>query len=668
MSRSLCRGMAGQDVRALHDALNFHIRRGEPLRVDGIFGPKTDARVREFQRANRLTVDGLAGPRTQAELCPMTSPIAGSGQNDTSGEKSSGSDNDFTLRYHTAASMIPRDAEISSLRCSRGVGSVVAVRRRNAMRLPSEEWFARRFLNYLSNLVGHDAAPLRWCRDADSDREAVRIGAQAFCLGREIFFSFAAPALATCAGQRLLAHEAAHAWQRSPYAAPLSERSRAILEAEAESFAFAALAGRAFRLRERAPFDEALAHAGPPCPREPQWVPVSARLQRDWLTANLTIEHAYKDAHPGNMVLLGSDFARMRTDIQLPRGAQLSGAHRAFADKLLRELRGISNQLQPDIIDFTKRAIYEIKSYSDASANVAKVTGQLESYYKLTDAIALAANVAPWSRDAPTWYPPHSLRFAGDPRKLICTECTMYVVGRYNSLNRPGLILYQLLQKQDDDEERKKRAQLLQVTQLAPEIAPMADKVQSLLRSQVKFAADDDYLILTPRSGYDALIRQTGAKQIEQILRMLQVPAMDVRQNPVIMLRLLGWTVVGVGMTVWVIADAITLAVGGALALGAAGAAEGPGALPLVMLRGLGQAANDNARILLPAAAGVLFTIGTTNNANAASGRFDSIDHIIAAPANACQSSGEAKLGAQITFLDKSFIIIGHATTKRTGA
>jgi hypothetical protein len=68
MGRILCVGTTGQDVRALQDALNFHIRRGEKLTVDGIFGPKTNARVREFQKANGLTVDGLVGPKTEAEL------------------------------------------------------------------------------------------------------------------------------------------------------------------------------------------------------------------------------------------------------------------------------------------------------------------------------------------------------------------------------------------------------------------------------------------------------------------------------------------------------------------------------------------------------------------------------------------------------------------------
>lgn len=72
MSRTLSQGMAGQDVRALQDVLNFHIRRGEPLKVDGVFGPKTHARALEFQKANGLIPDGLVGPKTSAELFEIT--------------------------------------------------------------------------------------------------------------------------------------------------------------------------------------------------------------------------------------------------------------------------------------------------------------------------------------------------------------------------------------------------------------------------------------------------------------------------------------------------------------------------------------------------------------------------------------------------------------------
>jgi hypothetical protein len=72
MGRILSRGTTGADVRALQDVLNFQIRRGTPLKVDGIFGPATDARVREFQSANDLKVDGLVGDLTNAELFVVT--------------------------------------------------------------------------------------------------------------------------------------------------------------------------------------------------------------------------------------------------------------------------------------------------------------------------------------------------------------------------------------------------------------------------------------------------------------------------------------------------------------------------------------------------------------------------------------------------------------------
>jgi hypothetical protein len=72
MSRTLSQGMTGQEVRALQDVLNFHIRRGEALKVDGIFGRKTHARVLEFQKVNGLQVDGLVGPRTEGQLFEVT--------------------------------------------------------------------------------------------------------------------------------------------------------------------------------------------------------------------------------------------------------------------------------------------------------------------------------------------------------------------------------------------------------------------------------------------------------------------------------------------------------------------------------------------------------------------------------------------------------------------
>lgn len=77
MGPLLSLGSQGQEVRAVQDVLNHHIRRLEPLKVDGVFGPKTDARVREFQKVNGLRVDGIVGPKTRAllfqvSLLPLT--------------------------------------------------------------------------------------------------------------------------------------------------------------------------------------------------------------------------------------------------------------------------------------------------------------------------------------------------------------------------------------------------------------------------------------------------------------------------------------------------------------------------------------------------------------------------------------------------------------------
>ena len=60
-------GETGKRVSDLQERLNAGGFK-PPLKVDGIFGPKTLAAVKAFQRSHGLKVDGLVGPHTTAAL------------------------------------------------------------------------------------------------------------------------------------------------------------------------------------------------------------------------------------------------------------------------------------------------------------------------------------------------------------------------------------------------------------------------------------------------------------------------------------------------------------------------------------------------------------------------------------------------------------------------
>src|SRR5262249_58588641 len=58
-------GSQGHPVPALQYLLRD---RGHHVTVDGIFGPKTEAAVEQFQIADQLRVDGIVGPQTWGAL------------------------------------------------------------------------------------------------------------------------------------------------------------------------------------------------------------------------------------------------------------------------------------------------------------------------------------------------------------------------------------------------------------------------------------------------------------------------------------------------------------------------------------------------------------------------------------------------------------------------
>jgi Putative peptidoglycan binding domain len=83
-------GMKGQQVRWAQILLNQHEASDPPLKVDGIFGPKTRAAVVSFQRSKSLKYDGMIGVQTWTVLVATGeySPIS-AGRPDSSAPKQS---------------------------------------------------------------------------------------------------------------------------------------------------------------------------------------------------------------------------------------------------------------------------------------------------------------------------------------------------------------------------------------------------------------------------------------------------------------------------------------------------------------------------------------------------------------------------------------------------
>ena len=99
----LLEGSEGRQVRLLQQALGA-------VKVDGVFGPETEAAVEKFQEAKGLTVDGVVGPLTSAALRTQTAATAtlGSFNDPVPGESSSADNHPATAA--TAAAELVSDA------------------------------------------------------------------------------------------------------------------------------------------------------------------------------------------------------------------------------------------------------------------------------------------------------------------------------------------------------------------------------------------------------------------------------------------------------------------------------------------------------------------------------------------------------------------------------
>ncbi|GMG83684.1 hypothetical protein LNKW23_28970 [Paralimibaculum aggregatum] len=65
---ALRKGAKGGEVRKLQEGINKALRETPKLKLDGDFGPKTDAALRRFQKKAGMSADGIAGNEVKAMI------------------------------------------------------------------------------------------------------------------------------------------------------------------------------------------------------------------------------------------------------------------------------------------------------------------------------------------------------------------------------------------------------------------------------------------------------------------------------------------------------------------------------------------------------------------------------------------------------------------------
>lgn len=483
----------------------------------------------------------------------------------------------------------------------------------------------------LEKLVRRDLTHIRVHTDENAAALAGMLRAEAFTTGWHILFADGRFAPNDPAGMWLLAHEIAHTLQQSEgrNQNTIPATSEHELEAEADRVADWICSGR--ELPADFNFTAAVAgllqcHSEPACPG----TPVGAGERAVWTAANEAIEAAYKydpKTGPISSLFFGSQFETGR-DVLPPAGVQ----NRRFAEVLLKNLRGLVNQRRPDIIDFSERAFYEIKTVGHARDGLV----QVESYYKIADEVRRvhAPSEPPWKQDYATWYPPHSIPLPTDAlRKIVCTQATDHT--RY-----PAVILYDvhLLPEEEQKKKRRRQVKAFRLQDHETQFSELLPRLKSeISKKVVEFDPENpEYVIIVPKRFYLDWQKMKTEEMIDK-MRTKVPPFLDVR-HPIGQFRLIGWTMVGLtagalAATYLIVAASAMLpvaAAGGAAAAGG-GTAAGGGAT-VVSLAAYKATLAAPAAKTLAAAAGVLIVIGSVKEAKAESAAIGDVTSIRAVP------------------------------------
>ncbi len=518
----------------------------------------------------------------------------------------------------------------------------------------------------LQNRLGVDLTRVRIHLDTEANATASALNARAYTLGRHVVFQKNQYRPWHHEGFRLLIHEVAHAVQQG-FADPCNSHWVIDPDPDCEARAIAATESIGTRVEiGRLPAPAIQRHLGPPCPSPPSWIEITnLRPKELWLPANQAIELAYRAEHPNHVVLLGSQFEAWR-DIRLPRGTP----NRAADDAILGALRGLQYQRAPDIIDFTDRVFYEIKTVGYAAAGME----QLISLHALIDTITRQQGGLNWNPDLATWYPPHVLPFPNDSQKKVCTAATVH------NQSPTGLILYRVFRRTSPEEEQQLRRRAVAIQELNSELQPMRERIQNeLVRVTQNIRSGTDLWIIATPEFYETFVRMPQQERMERTLDLMRVHGYEPRRNPIMGFHNLGWTLVGISIATMAVTFIVVLTGGLALEGAATGAAVGSGTGTSAGLGGL--TATEAEVISLSAyraaraaeatrqaasAAGVLLTVSTVSVARA-QGNSSSVTRtgsVRAVPGHLVGPEADYHMGRDVLYGGQRYIIVGRAIVR----
>jgi hypothetical protein len=380
--------------------------------------------------------------------------------------------------------------------------------------------------HFIETRLNRDLRNVRVHYSGGPSKLARHLGARAFTIGSHIAFRDTCVDALHCKHIWLLAHELAHFIQQNNgrFISGLEGVDFDALEEKANAVADLVAAGRSVPLDFDfgvAPYGAIQCHADDEC----QGTRYNASLPEIWMAANEAIELAYKNDPRlrNNSVFFGSDFDNSLlkigpegprygvpnhrplragiAEVGLPKGVK----EKRFGNILLQELRGLERQRRPDIIDFTNRVFYEIKStgYEDRGQV------QLQSYYKITEQILHhhGQMEPPWKLDtSPPWYPPHTLTMLNpDPtvELVVCTQATDHQ--RY-----PGMILYEV--RRLPRRRRRRRTNEIRMWDFWPEFDSFRQTAKAELPKAIRYhdPSSPDYVIIVPHEFFQL----PGMKQL----------------------------------------------------------------------------------------------------------------------------------------------------------